>query len=422
MFKSKYVRNILTLVSSALFAQILALLLTPILTRLYSPEEFGVFTAFISYSGTLAAFIFLSLELAIVKSKSSRELSSVLGLMLVVSIFLLSILSITIYSESAFYTLIGFDKLFDIKVLVLLGVLFSATNLVLNQFITRKEQFSVYATSQVSFVALRFVFSYLFFYFGFTQYGLVFGFTLATILIIIYLAYRAEIHKERLSLKMRSTLVAFRKHSDLIFFNTPASLINTILISFPVFFIFKLYGLEAAGFFGLAFRMVQLPITLVNKAMGQVMYKRFIDLRGKPKDIRAFVFKNILVLSSSFPCFIAVYIFGRDIFSFIFGNGWGRAGDMASLMSPYIFFSFVISPITYYFIAYKKTKQFLTISSLALIALILMTFFIEMKSVDDFVMNYSILNIGFCVLVLVYVVGSVSLSAARAENVDNKNS
>ena len=95
---------------------------------------------------------------------------------------------------------------------------------------------------------------------------------------------------------------------------------------------------------------------------------------------------------------------------------------MASLMSPYIFFSFVISPITYYFIAYKKTKQFLTISSLALIALILMTFLIEMKSVDDFVMNYSILNIGFCVLVLVYVVGSVSLSAAREENVDNKNS
>lgn len=413
MFKSKYVRNILTLVSSALFAQILALLLTPILTRLYSPEEFGVFTAFISYSGTLAAFIFLSLELAIVKSKSARQLSSVLGLMLVISIFLLSVLSITIYLESAFYTLIGFDKLYDIKELVLLGVLFSATNLVLNQFITRKEKFSVYATSQVSFVALRFLLSYFFFYFGYTQYGLVFGFTLATILIIIYLSYSTEMYKETISLKKIYFFAAFRKHRDLIFFNTPASLINTLLISFPVFFIFKLYGPEAAGFFGLAFRMVQLPITLVNKAMGQVMYKRFIDLKGKPKEIRVFVFKNILILSSSVPFFVVLYIFGSDIFSFVFGVTWARAGDMASLMSPYIFFSFVISPVTYYFIAYDKTKQFLMISSTALIGFILMTLFIEMKSVDDFVEYYSILNIGFCVLVLLYVVGSVSLSASK---------
>lgn len=413
MFKSKYVRNILTLVSSAIFAQMLALLLTPILTRLYSPEEFGVFTAFISYSGTLAAFIFLSLELAIVKSRSARELSSVLGLMLVISIFLLSIICITIYLETNFYTLIGFDKLFNIKELVLLGVLFSAISLVLNQFITRKEMFSVYATSQVSFVALRFVFSYLFFYFGYTQYGLVFGFTLATLLIIIYLSHRTEIYKERLSLKKTSSLVAFRKHSDLVFFNTPASLINTLLISFPVFFIFKLYGPEAAGFFGLAFRMVQLPITLVNKAMGQVMYKRFIDLKGKPKEIQGFVFKNILILSSSIPFFVVLYIFGSDIFSFVFGVTWARAGDMASLMSPYIFFSFVISPVTYYFIAYDKTKQFLMISSSALIGFILMTLFIEMKSVDDFLEYYSFLNIGFCVLILLYVVGSVSLSASK---------
>ena len=416
MFKSKYVRNILTLVSSALFAQILALLLTPILTRLYSPEEFGVFTAFISYSGTLAAFIFLSLELAIVKSKSSRELSSVLGLMLVVSILLLSILSITIYSESTFYTLIGFDKLFDIKVLVLLGVLFSATNLVLNQFITRKEKFSVYAKSQVCFVALRFVFSYLFFYFGFTQYGLVFGFTLATILIIIYLSYSTEIYKETLSLKKIYFFAVFRKHKKLVIFNTPSNLINILIINFPLFFILKNFGLEAAGLFGLAYRMVMLPVTLVNKAIGQVIYKRFSAMSILDKTMFAFIIKNILFLTLSFPGFALLYLFGEEIFSFIFGVEWRIAGEYAALMTPFIFLSFLISPLSYYFVAYDKSDLLMVISILFLGGLILASVLFEFIDESDFIKTYTLINVAYYMTVLAAVLFGIKRAQLNAKN------
>ena len=416
MFKSKYVRNILTLVSSALFAQILALLLTPILTRLYSPEEFGVFTAFISYSGTLAAFIFLSLELAIVKSKSARQLSSVLGLMLVISIFLLSILSITIYLESAFYTLIGFDKLFDIKVLVLLGVLFSATNLVLNQFITRKEKFSVYATSQVSFVALRFVFSYLFFYFGFTQYGLVFGFTLATILIIIYLSYSTEIYKETISLKKIYFFAAFRKHKNLVIFNTPSNVINILIINFPLFFILKNFGLEAAGLFGLAYRMVMLPVTLVNKAIGQVIYKRFSSMSILDKTMFAFIIKNILFLTLSFPGFALLYLFGEEIFSFIFGVEWRVAGEYAALMTPFIFLSFLISPLSYYFVAYDKSDLLMVISILFLGGLILASVLFEFIDESDFIKTYTLINVAYYMTVLAAVLFGIKRAQSNAKN------
>ncbi|GAA0789394.1 MULTISPECIES: oligosaccharide flippase family protein [Pseudomonadati] len=400
MFKSKYVRNILTLVSSAFFAQILALLLTPILTRLYSPEEFGVFTAFIGYSGTLAAFIFLSLELAIVKSKSARELSSVLGLMLVISIFLLSILSITIYLESSFYTLIGFDKLFDIKTIVLLGVLCSATNLVLNQFISRKEQFSVYATSQISFVALRFVFSYLFFYFGYTQYGLVFGFILATILIIIYLYQRAEIYKERITLKKVYFFAALRKHKQLVIFNTPSNIINILIINFPIFFILKNFGLEAAGLFGLAYRMVMLPVTLVNKAIGQVIYKRFSVMSITDKTMLAFIIKNMLFLTLSFPGFVLLYLFGEEMFSFVFGMEWRIAGEFAALMSPFIFLSFLISPLSYYFVAYDKSDILMMISILFLGGLIVASLLFEFNDTNDFIKSYTLINVAYYITVL----------------------
>jgi|GEM_PF-3853361 len=388
---------------------------------MYSPEEFGIFTAFLSYSGTLGAFIFLSVELAIVKSNSVRELSSVFGLMFLISLSFLSIFIVTVYFESFFYAFIGFDKLFDIKELVVFGVIFAAVNLVLNQFITRKEQFSVYATSQVSFVFLRFLFSYLFFYFGCKKYGLVFGFIVASILIVCFLIYTSKIYKEKLTFKKVNIFAVYRKHRHLVFFNTPASVINTLLISFPVFYIFKFYGAEAAGFFGLAFRMVQLPITIVNKAMGQVMYKKFIDLENKPHQVQNFVYKNMFVLSCSLPFFIILYIYGSSIFSLVFGPSWNRSGEMASLMSPYIFFSFIASPITYYFVAYNKTKHFLLISLLSLLCLIIMSLSMEINSIDEFIFYYSVLNIGFCIFVMLYIIGDLRLSLNKSLDVVSKN-
>lgn len=403
MFQSKYVRNILTLVSSALFAQILALLLTPILTRLFSPEEFGVFTAFLSYSGTLAAFIFLSLELAIVKSKSARELSSVSGLMLITFLVLFVLLCLTIYLESSIYTLIGFDKLFDIKGFVLIGIGFAATNLVLNQFITRDEKFSIYATSQVSFVVLRFFLSYLFFYIGYTKYGLVFGFILATLLIIIYLGYNVEIYKVKISLKRADIVVAFKKHMQLVLYNTPSNFINILIVNFPLFFLLKNFGLEAAGFFGLAYRMVMLPVTLVNKAIGQVVYKRFSTMSISDNSIFSFVVKNILFLSLSFPGFILVYFYGEEMFSFVFGSEWGKAGAYAALMSPFIFLSFVVSPLSYYFVAFNRTRSLMTISAFFLGLLVLASIISEFSVEHDFIHMYTLINIAYYIVVLAVV-------------------
>lgn len=416
MIKSKYVRNILTLVSSAIFAQILALLLTPVLTRLYSPNEFGVFTAFISYSGTIAAFLFLSLEFAIVKSKSARELSSLFGLMLVISSVLFFVLCITVYLESGFYTLIGFDKLFEIKELVLLGVFFAATNLVLNQFITRKEKFSVYAISQVSFVALRFIFSCLFFYIGFTKYGLVFGFIFATILIVTFLSYKSEIYKETLDLKRIKLIASFRKNRNLVIFNTPSNFVNILIVNFPLFFILKTFGLEAAGLFGLAYRMVMLPVTLINKAVGQVIYKRLCALSISDEAVFTFILKNVFLLALSLPGFIFLCLFGEEIFSFIFGTDWEIAGVYAEVMAPFIFLSFVISPLSYYFVAYDKSDLLMGISVLFLAGLGLATVYFEFIDERDFIEMYTLINCAYYLAVLVVVLLSVKKAQLNAEN------
>jgi len=415
MFKSKYVKNILTLFSSAVFAQILALLFTPVLTRLYSPENFGMFTVFLSYSSTLAIFLFLSSELAIVQSKTKRQFNGVLGVMLLISAIILSFLCVTIYLESDFYRLIGFDKLFKIKEVVIVGVVFAGLNLGLNQVITRNEQFSIYAKSQVCFVLLRFIFSFLFFYFGITEYGLVFGFTIATLLIVAYLTYKTRIYRERPNLCWSSLVITARKYNQLILYNTPSNFLNMLLVNFPVFFILKNYGIEAAGFFGLAYRMIMLPVSLVNKAVGQVMYKRFTEMSGKPKHIFNFIVKNIVLLSASMPAFVIIYIFGEELFALVFGQQWEQSGRFASLLAPYIFFSFLVSPLSYYFVAYNKSRLLMAISAFFLAFLIGLTLIIDIHSVQNFILYYSIVNICYYITVLLVIFMDIKRAKLNAE-------
>lgn len=407
VLNSRYLQHVLTLLSSAVAAQLLALLLMPILTRLYSPEAFGIFNAFVSYSGTFALFLFVSVELAIVRPKSLGGVNRVLGLLGFIVAITASIIFFTILLELELYSYIGFDKLFQVKFFVIFGTIFAAMNIVLMHMITRIELFSVYAKTQVAFVLTRFIFTLGLFYLGFTNNGLLIGFLIPTIINILYLAHKVNISSYRPNLNWQSIKATSTKYKDLIIYNTPASVISSIIVNFPIFFILKNYGIEMAGLFGLAYRMVLLPISSVNKAVGQILYKKLIDKRNDARYILWFIVKNISLLSTALPFFLLLYIFGEDIFGFVFGEQWRRSGSIASLMSPYIFLNFVISPMTVYFVAFDKNKLFSVVNALFLCLLIIIVNFQDFLSINDFIITYTLANIFYNIVLLLFIIYGV---------------
>ncbi|MFT5296889.1 MAG: O-antigen/teichoic acid export membrane protein [Colwellia sp.] len=407
LFKSRYFRNVLTLLGSAAAAQVLALLLTPILTRLYTPEAFGFFNAFVGYSGTMALFLFFSIELAIVRPKSTGNLNRVFGLLVAVGGTVATLIFITLLFESNFYYFIGFDKLFDIKYFVFVGILCAALNIVLTYLVTRLEIFGVYAKTQIAFVLGRFTITIALFYLGAINYGLVIGFILPTIINILYLAHKTKLICYKPNFNRFSLKITAIKYQDLILFNTPAAIVNSIIVNFPIFYILKTYGVEVAGLFGLAYRMILLPVSMVNKAVGQVLYKKFIDKRNDFVYLIKFIFKNVALLSMSLPVFTILYFFGEEIFVFIFGAKWQMSGELASTMSPYIFISFIVSPLSYYFVAFDKNKQF-TIINIAFLSLLVLSVMLTNKAqVKEFIQLYTFINIFYYLTVFIVILNGV---------------
>jgi lipopolysaccharide exporter len=74
---SNFIANVLKLVSGSVTAQIMGILLVPLLTRIYSPEDLGIFQLFLSISSILIIFSTFSYQFAIMLPKTEEDSANV---------------------------------------------------------------------------------------------------------------------------------------------------------------------------------------------------------------------------------------------------------------------------------------------------------------------------------------------------------
>jgi O-antigen/teichoic acid export membrane protein len=84
--KSNFTKHVLILVSGTVIAQAISILVTPILTRLYTPEEFGLFAIFVAISSVLGSIANGRFELALLLPKVDKNAFEVFKLGLIINI------------------------------------------------------------------------------------------------------------------------------------------------------------------------------------------------------------------------------------------------------------------------------------------------------------------------------------------------
>ena len=96
--KSEFTKNVLTLMTGTSIAQAIPIAITPILTRIYSPNEFGLFALYMSIVSVVVIMATGRYELAIVLPKNNEDAANIVALSLVITLFisLLSLIVITV--------------------------------------------------------------------------------------------------------------------------------------------------------------------------------------------------------------------------------------------------------------------------------------------------------------------------------------
>jgi O-antigen/teichoic acid export membrane protein len=126
------------------------------------------------------------------------------------------------------------------------------------------------------------------------------------------------------------------------------------------------YGEVVLGLFGLMIRYLRVPIDLFGNALGSVFMQTASERLNEGKSVLSLVTRIIvgLILAGILP-FGVIFFFGEPLFGWFFGEEWVRAGMFASIISPWLFAAFVVSPISSLPVLVDRQKTFF-LASLAM--------------------------------------------------------
>jgi O-antigen/teichoic acid export membrane protein len=147
--------------------------------------------------------------------------------------------------------------------------------------------------------------------------------------------------------------------------------LNTLGLPLPIILLSAWYGIQAAGFLGVAQRVTLLPAALIGVAVGQVFCGELTArLRANERDNRRLYLRisaRLGLMGSMIT--VALLVLSRWLFPIILGSNWAQAGAYAQATAVTVGLAFMASPMSYVFIAYQKTVIAVTadVSRIALV-------------------------------------------------------
>ena len=357
--KSEFFRNVVTLIFGTTIAQLLPILISPILTRAYTPEEFGVFAMFITLGTILGTIATGRYELAIMLPKTQRKALSVAILSVVLTTLVCFIAIGFFYGfRNNIAYLLDHYAIAPWLLLVPLYSFFYGNYQVVNYWHNRHIRFKTLSLSRVlqSFVTccIQLIAGIFHLGIGGLINGLIIGQCTSFLRLFIcgWMEWKTLFDK----LHLRRVLFEGRKYISFPLIDGPTSLLNVLSSQLPNILFAILFSPTAAGYYFLTQRILQAPVTLVSGAFLDVFKQKASEefkIYGHAKHIYKKTFVSLFFISI-IPSVVA-FIILPELFSLFFGKSWYEAGLFAQIMMPAIVMRFVVSPLS--FIIYIAGKQ-----------------------------------------------------------------
>jgi O-antigen/teichoic acid export membrane protein len=136
-----------------------------------------------------------------------------------------------------------------------------------------------------------------------------------------------------------------KQYYDFPLYRAPQVFLYALSQSLPVLMLASYFGPSAAGFYTICRAVLDMPCSLVGKAVGDVFYPRVTEAFHRGEDVSRLILKATLALAGvGFLPFAVVVVFGPQLFSIVFGVEWVRAGEYARWMALWKFIGFVNRP------------------------------------------------------------------------------
>jgi lipopolysaccharide exporter len=359
--QGSFVRDILHLGSGTAISQIIIILASPVLTRLYAPEAFGVTALFVALATVFSTMSGLRYELAILLPEDDSDgfdllilhvfLTMLIGA-IIGSIFLLGRDFIADWLNSP--SLASF-MFFFAAAIIILGLING-----ISYWNIRCKRYNLLASTKVLnssvTIGIQLIAGFLgFFSPGYLITGSIAG-KAAEDFVQGLRSFR-DAHFFRISgclARLRSLSLRYQKFA---IYNTPSALINSLSWYIPPLLLAAFFSTTIVGFYAVGERVVRAPMNFIGRAISQVFFQRGAEAFRRGELGRLFINTLQMLTRIGLLPALTLSIIGKELFIIILGQKWAEAGVYVQILSFWSFFWFITSPIsTILSIAEKQEK------------------------------------------------------------------
>ncbi len=393
--KSDFSKNVLKLVSGTSVAQLIPLLAAPILSRIYTPEDFGLLALYLTMAQILGAIANGRYELAIIlpEKKSDAVKLVLLSILIALGLSIITLYGVIFWGQEIAKEL-GDEKLMSWLYFLPFSVLMIGIFNALSYYNLRNKNFGVIAKSNIykatGGTGLQVVL-------GLSTLirsgGLIIGQVCSHFFGNIRLARNFLVNKKVIKQTTWSDIKGLAiRYQDFPKFSSWGIFINTISQNISNVFVARFFTMADVGFYSHAYRYLGLPLNLIGNSIGQVYMQRLSECKDDPRQAHLIFTGTLKKLTAiGLVIFIPAFFLIEYAYLIVFGDEWILAGKYAQLMLPLFFTRLISNPLSYTLTVFEKQKKSLAIQLSMLIGLIvcLIIHYVFKLSIESFIILIS---------------------------------
>lgn len=407
---SGFRRDFLVLSSGTAISEIIPVIVSPIITRLYTPEEFGIFAFYFTFAGVLSSISMGKYDLAVILPKRKTDakiLVNIVVLISVLSTILFSLIFIIFHSKILeLFNLTNVKSRFSLLLIILLMLSYNLYR-IFDVWFNRLKEFPLMAKGKITQKTVTILFQLTFSFLGHTalSFGRMFGLGI-TALIFWFKSGEFKIQKNIPKKTYSHYYRVAHEYKKFPLYSLPSTLANKLSNNLPNLLLGKLFSFEATGFYSWSFRIIGSPMNIITLAMGQIFYKKAADLKNSGTYLFPLVkstYKKLFTIG--FVPFLLLGLFAPAIFGFVFGENWTQAGTYTQILLPWLFLVFLNSPISSILLVLEKQREFFIYETVLLVARFIVFVFggLILKNQMATIALYSGIGLSFSIFLLFYI-------------------
>ena len=376
IWHSPSARNVGKLLSANVIAQALGIIIYPILTRLYAPEDFALLSLFTSIAGVAALIATSEYQYAIVLPKEDEKARALVHLSTLITLGVTVILTLSIPFAGSIAGLFKAPELAHWWWAMPLYVAVISIWNMLNYWYIRRKAFtrvSGYQITQSTFsVAGKTGFGLL----GWLHGGMIIATVsaaLLSLLISMGLAWKKHL-RELCCFNREEIRTVAREYANFPKFNLPRAFVNSLGLSLPIWLLTPSFGLEPVGRLSLALMAAFMPLSIIAKACYQVLFQKVSEQVQQRQSLHATLKRFIVWMSIAVAVgFPLIYLFVPQLVTILFGAGWIESAAIIRRLFPFLILTPLCGAICFLsdVFARQKTAMWMEVAYVAAILIAL---------------------------------------------------